>query len=310
MGKKISMAVIRRLPRYYRYLADLLRVDIKRISSKELSERMGITASQIRQDLNCFGGFGQQGYGYNVETLYKEIGKILGVERRFTTIIIGAGNMGNALANYENFKKRGFDLIGIFDISPNRVGQYINGIEIMHMDRLEEFMKTHVVDIAILTVPSHATAEVAEKVAELGVKGIWNFSPQDLKLSHNVVIENVHLSDGLAVLGYRIKEMEEQEQKKRINKIRVPRGTLFYCPRSAQITLPFVLRYRYIQRHSALNMIKQISMKISAGIIRASRKAYSNMGRIMKATAASDATPVLMLCFITTVSFIQSNFGK
>ena len=129
MGKKISMAVIRRLPRYYRYLADLLRVDIKRISSKELSERMGITASQIRQDLNCFGGFGQQGYGYNVETLYKEIGKILGVERRFTTIIIGAGNMGNALANYENFRKRGFDLIGIFDINPNRVVSILMGLK-------------------------------------------------------------------------------------------------------------------------------------------------------------------------------------
>lgn len=203
------MAVIRRLPRYYRYLADLLRVDIKRISSKELSERMGITASQIRQDLNCFGGFGQQGYGYNVETLYKEIGKILGVDRRFTTIIIGAGNMGNALANYTNFQKRGFDLIGIFDVNPNRVGQQINGINILHIDVLEDFMRKNSVDIAILTVPSHVISEIAEKVAELGVKGIWNFSPQDLKLSHDVVVENVHLSDGLAVLGYRIKEQEE-----------------------------------------------------------------------------------------------------
>lgn len=209
MGKKISMAVIRRLPRYYRYLADLLRVDIKRISSKELSERMGITASQIRQDLNCFGGFGQQGYGYNVETLYKEIGKILGVDRRYTTIIIGAGNMGNALANYTNFQKRGFDLIGIFDVNPNRVGQQINGINILHIDVLEDFMRKNSVDIAILTVPSHVISEIAEKVAELGVKGIWNFSPQDLKLSHDVVVENVHLSDGLAVLGYRIKEQEE-----------------------------------------------------------------------------------------------------
>lgn len=209
MGKRISMAVIKRLPRYYRYLSDLLRVEVKRISSKELSERMGITASQIRQDLNCFGGFGQQGYGYNVESLYREIGKILGVERRFTTIIIGAGNMGNALANYANFKKRGFDLIGIFDVNPNRVGEHINGIKILHTDELEDFMKKNTVDIAILTVPSHSISEVAEKVAELGVKGIWNFSPQDLKLSHDVAIENVHLSDGLAVLGYRIKEQEQ-----------------------------------------------------------------------------------------------------
>jgi redox-sensing transcriptional repressor len=209
MGKKVSMAVIKRLPRYYRYLNDLLKVEVKRISSKELSERIGITASQIRQDLNCFGGFGQQGYGYNVETLYNEIGKILGVERRFSTIIIGAGNMGNALANYTNFQKRGFDLIGIFDINYNRIGQKVNGIEILHTDELDDFIKKKNVDIAILTVPSRNISEVAEKVVELGIKGIWNFSPQDLKLSHDVVVENVHLSDGLAVLGYRLKEKEE-----------------------------------------------------------------------------------------------------
>jgi redox-sensing transcriptional repressor len=124
--KKVSMAVIRRLPRYYRYLSDLLSMDIKRISSKELSSRMGITASQIRQDLNCFGGFGQQGYGYNVELLYNEIGNILGVNKEFKTIIIGAGNMGHALAHYDNFKKRGFNIIGIFDINPNVVGTVIN----------------------------------------------------------------------------------------------------------------------------------------------------------------------------------------
>lgn len=204
------MAVIRRLPRYYRYLTDLLKVDIKRISSKELSERMGITASQIRQDLNCFGGFGQQGYGYNIETLYKEIGKILGVDRRFTTIIIGAGNMGNALANYPNFEKRGYDLIGIFDISPLRVGKVINGITIKHTDELENFVKNNKVDIAILTIPSQSVSEIAEKVANLGIRGIWNFSPQDLKLSGNVVVENVHLSDGLMVLGYKLKELDQQ----------------------------------------------------------------------------------------------------
>jgi redox-sensing transcriptional repressor len=208
MGKKVSIAVIRRLPRYYRYLSDLLKADIKRISSKELSERMGITASQIRQDLNCFGGFGQQGYGYNIEILYSEIGKILGVDRRFTTVIIGAGNMGNALANYGNFKKRGYDLIGIFDISPDRVGKVINGLEIMHMDKLDDFIKKNKVDIAILTIPSQNISEVAERVAKLGVKGIWNFSPQDLHLSGNVIVENVHLSDGLMVLGYRIRESE------------------------------------------------------------------------------------------------------
>lgn len=209
MEKKISIAVIRRLPRYFRYLTDLLKVDIKRISSKELSERMGITASQIRQDLNCFGGFGQQGYGYNVESLYREIGKILGVDKRFNTIIIGAGNMGNALANYTNFKRRGYDLIGIFDISSERVGKEINGIKILHLDEMESFTGKNKVDVAILTVPSQNISEVAERVAALGVKGIWNFSPQDLKLSGDVVVENVHLSDGLMVLGYRIREMEQ-----------------------------------------------------------------------------------------------------
>jgi len=209
MEKKISIAVIRRLPRYFRYLTDLLKVDIKRISSKELSERMGITASQIRQDLNCFGGFGQQGYGYNVESLYSEIGKILGVDKRFNTIIIGAGNMGNALANYTNFKRRGYDLIGIFDISSERVGKEINGIKILHLDEMESFTGKNKVDVAILTVPSQNISEVAERVAALGVKGIWNFSPQDLKLSGDVVVENVHLSDGLMVLGYRIREMEQ-----------------------------------------------------------------------------------------------------
>ena len=208
MEKRISTAVIKRLPRYYRYLNDLLKVDIKRISSRELSERMGITASQIRQDLNCFGGFGQQGYGYNVDVLFNEIGKILGIDKRFTTIIIGAGNMGNALANYENFRLRGFDLIGIFDISPDKVGKEIKGIKIMHINSLKDFCGKNDVDIAILTIPSQDISDVAEKVASFGVKGIWNFSPQDLKLSSDVVVENVHLSDSLMVLGYRINQRD------------------------------------------------------------------------------------------------------
>lgn len=202
--KKVSMAVIRRLPRYYRYLSDLLSMDIKRISSKELSSRMGITASQIRQDLNCFGGFGQQGYGYNVELLYNEIGNILGVNKEFKTIIIGAGNMGHALAHYDNFKKRGFNIIGIFDINPNVVGTVINEMEVMHLDTIDDYIAKNKVDIAILTVPHENTREVAERVAKLGVKGLWNFSPMDLKLPYDTVIENVHLSDSLMVLGYKI----------------------------------------------------------------------------------------------------------
>lgn len=204
--KKISIAVIRRLPRYYRYLSDLLKMDITRVSSKELSVRMGITASQIRQDLNCFGGFGQQGYGYNVESLYKEIGNILGVNNKFQTIIIGAGNMGQALAHYGNFEKRGFDIIGIFDVSPNLVGKKINNLDILHLDKIENFVKKTHVDIAVITVPYEQTPAVAERVARLGIRGLWNFSPMDLKLPYNVVIENVHLSDSLMVLGYKMKE--------------------------------------------------------------------------------------------------------
>lgn len=204
--KKISIAVIRRLPRYFRYLSDLIKLDIKRISSKELSERMGITASQIRQDLNCFGGFGQQGYGYNVESLYDEIGKILGIDKHFSCIIIGAGNMGNALANYENFRKRGFDIVGIFDVDKKKIGTTIHGIPVRHMDDLESFLADNKADVAIMTVPSRQVVNAATRVTKLGIKGIWNFSPMDLKLGDDVVVENVHLSDSLMVLGYRLKE--------------------------------------------------------------------------------------------------------
>jgi redox-sensing transcriptional repressor len=206
--KKISMAVIRRLPRYFRYLQDLIKLDIKRISSRELSERMGITASQIRQDLNCFGGFGQQGYGYNVEFLFNEISKILGVDKRFSCVIIGAGNMGTALANYENFKKRGFDILAVFDVDPDKIGSKVNGIDILSMDSLEDFAKNNKVDIAMLTVPNRYVTEVAERVTSSGIKGIWNFSPLELRLENGAVVENVHLSDGLMVLGYRLRSME------------------------------------------------------------------------------------------------------
>lgn len=208
--KKISIAVIRRLPRYFRYLSDLIKLGIKRISSKELSQRMDITASQIRQDLNCFGGFGQQGYGYNVELLYEEVGKILGTDKGFKCIIVGAGNMGNAIANYENFKNRGFEMIGIFDVDPKKIGTVINNIKVLHLDDLDDFVKNHHVDIAILTVPNKHVVGVANKIKDLGIKGIWNFTPTDLKLGDEVVVENVHLSDSLMVLGYKLKEKESE----------------------------------------------------------------------------------------------------
>jgi redox-sensing transcriptional repressor len=211
--KKVSIAVIRRLPRYYRYLADLLQLNITRISSKELSERMGITASQIRQDLNCFGGFGQQGYGYNVQDLYEEIGNILGVNKIFKTIIVGAGNMGRALANYRNFEKRGVHIVGIFDIDPKLIGQKIKGVPISHMDEMDEFIKKNGIDIAILTVPYEQTASIADRIARLGVKGLWNFSPMDLRLPYDVIIENVHLSDSIMVLGYKINKKKDADNQ-------------------------------------------------------------------------------------------------
>lgn len=202
--KKVSDAVIKRLPRYFRYLADLKDNNVLRISSKALSEKMGFTASQIRQDLSCFGGFGQQGYGYNVEFLYNELRKILGVNQRFNIIIIGAGNLGQAIANHSNFKKRGYFLKGIFDIEKDLIGGSIDGVEIMDMSKLEGFLKDTTVDIAVLTVPRDVTCHVAKDIIKLGIKGIWNFSATDIKVPEDVVVENVHLSDSLMVLGYKI----------------------------------------------------------------------------------------------------------
>lgn len=209
--KKVSIAVVKRLPRYYRYLYDLLKENVTRISSKELSQNMGITASQIRQDLNCFGGFGQQGYGYNVHVLYNEIGNILGANKNYQAIIIGAGNMGRALANYRNFEKRGYEINGIFDVDMNVIGQKINGIVVMPIDKMDDFIKNNNTQIAILTVPHEYTKDVAERAAKAGIKALWNFSAIDLQIP-DVVVENVHLSDSLMVLGYRLKEATEENE--------------------------------------------------------------------------------------------------
>lgn len=204
--KKISTAVIRRLPRYYRYLGDLLAKDVVRISSRELSQRMGITASQIRQDLNNFGGFGQQGYGYNVEHLYEEMGKILGLDNNYNIIIIGAGNLGQALANYTKFEKRGFTVKGLFDVNPRLVGMSIRGIEILDIDLIQEFVKKEHVDVAVLTLPKNKAIPIANNLVEWGIEAIWNFAPVDLSLPEHVVVENVHLLDSLMTLSYNLKE--------------------------------------------------------------------------------------------------------
>ena len=212
--KKISMAVVRRLPRYYRYLGELLQKGVGKISSRELSEKMNVTASQIRQDLNNFGGFGQQGYGYNVEYLYNEIGKILGLHQNYKMIIVGVGNLGQAIANSNSFSKRGFKLVGLFDVNPKLIGMSIHGVEVMDVDCMEQFVKENGVDIAILTMPKTRVKETAENLAKWGIKGLWNFSPVDLIVPDTVQIENVHLSHSLMTLAYMINEAEEERKKK------------------------------------------------------------------------------------------------
>lgn len=204
--KKVPTVVVKRLPRYYRYLGELLNQNIKRISSNALSQKMNVTASQIRQDFNYFGGFGQQGYGYNVEYLYNEIGDILGLNDGDTTIIVGAGNLGRALANHDAFEKRGFKLIGIFDNNSSVIGTEINGIRVMHIDELDSFMKKNRVDIGILTVPHEAVHETAERLADNGIKGLLNFSYTELEIAKDIAIENVHLSDPMMTLSYKIKQ--------------------------------------------------------------------------------------------------------
>jgi len=204
MGKEISQAVIRRMPRYYRYLGELLDAGVERISSNDLSKRMHVTASQIRQDLNNFGGFGQQGYGYNVKFLHTEIGKILGLNETHNVVVIGAGHLGQAIANYSNFSGLGFEITGLFDVNPDVVGKEINGVKVHHIDELSTFAKDHPIEIAALTLPRSQAEKTAKKLAEIGVKGIWNFALVDLDELEDVTVENVHLSDTLMQLSYNI----------------------------------------------------------------------------------------------------------
>lgn len=206
-AKPISQAVIRRLPRYYRFLGELLKSGVVRISSRELSEKMGLTASQIRQDLNCFGGFGQQGYGYNIAELHEEIGKILGLDKLSDAILIGAGNLGRAVANHMDFGSRGFRLIGIFDQDPHLIGQRIKGIEVMDTDQIEPFCQAYHPVAAVLCIPKTATKDLSDRLIALGIKGFWNFSHYDLLDRHKgIVVENVHMSDSLMTLSYELNE--------------------------------------------------------------------------------------------------------
>lgn len=192
------------MPRYYRFLGELEKQGFIRISSRELSEKMGLTASQIRQDFNCFGGFGQQGYGYNVGELRSTIGEILGINERNRTILIGAGNLGIAIASHIDFSIRGFDLIGIFDSDPEKTGRIISGISVFHTESIERFCKKENPVCAVLCIPKTAAQEIADRLVTLGIKGFWNFSHYDLKLNRggSIVVENVHLADSLMTLAY------------------------------------------------------------------------------------------------------------
>lgn len=207
--REISRAVIRRLPRYYRYLGELLENGVERISSNDLSKRMKVTASQIRQDLNNFGGFGQQGYGYNVKYLYTEIGKILGLEEDHNIIIIGAGNLGQALANYASFERNGFILKSLFDVNPRLEGVTIRGIPVRMLDELEGYLQENDIEIAALTLPKSKAEEVADVLVANGIKAIWNFAHTDLTLPKDVIVESVHLADSLMKLSYNISQHNE-----------------------------------------------------------------------------------------------------
>ena len=209
-AKQISTAVIKRLPRYYRYLGELLEDNVERISSNDLSKKMRVTASQIRQDLNNFGGFGQQGYGYNVKYLYTEIGKILGLDTVHPMVIVGAGNLGQALANYVEFEKRGFKLVGIFDVNPVLEGIAVRGIEIQMISDLPFFLKENNVEIAILTLPKNKAIDMADILIENGIKAIWNFAHVDLDTPDGVIVENVHLSESLMTLSYNLSQYRQE----------------------------------------------------------------------------------------------------
>lgn len=209
---EISSSVIKRLPRYYRFIGELIKQGIVRSSSGELAEKMSLTASQIRQDLNCFGGFGQQGYGYNLVELRTEIGKILGIDRGYKAVLFGAGNLGKAIASHMDFGEYGWELIGIFDSDLRKENERVADLSVMHISRMEGFITENKPEIAILCIPKAAAQEYADKLVSLGIKAFWNFSHYDLKVSHkNIVVQNVHLGDSIMTLSYGLTTFEDEE---------------------------------------------------------------------------------------------------
>ncbi len=207
----VSPAVIKRLPRYFRYLREIIRMGKTRVSSAELSKMMNVTASQIRQDLNCFGGFGQQGYGYNVNYLYAKICDLLGVGCGFRAVVVGAGNLGSALVGSPMFEKRGVDVVAMFDVSPAIIGKTIGGVTVYSMDKLETLCEEFFADIVILTLPKEHAEEVSERLCKTKIKGIWNFTGKELVLENDIVLVNEHIGDSLMTLCYEIARNEEEK---------------------------------------------------------------------------------------------------
>lgn len=211
--ENVSLSVVRRLPRYHRFLKELLASGTVRISSGDLSAKMGLTASQIRQDLNCFGGFGQQGYGYNVKDLYEEIGKILGFDKRRKAVLLGAGNLGRAIALHMDFSSRGFELLAIFDSNPALVGMDVCGVTVSDCANLEAFCRMIRPDVAILCIPKEAARSLAGTLVDCGIRGFWNFSHYDMALDYpGIAVENVHLGDSLSTLCFRVNELEKSKE--------------------------------------------------------------------------------------------------
>ncbi len=210
--QNVSMSVIRRLPRYYRFLNELGKKGVTRVSSKELSEKMGFTASQIRQDFNCFGGFGQQGYGYNASQLCGEIEKILGIQKRHPCILVGAGNLGKAIARHMPFEQLGFTLIGVFDTAPNVIGGKISGHEILDYAGIQAFYQENSPLMAILCIPQVYVEAVSDELYRLGIRSFWNFTHYDITMKHpDAIVENVHMNDSLMTLSYKLAQAEQNK---------------------------------------------------------------------------------------------------
>jgi redox-sensing transcriptional repressor len=209
-GIHVSDVVVRRLPLYYRQLETLERAGVNRISSKELGQQMGLTASQIRQDINFFGTFGQQGYGYNVSDLKKHLGEILGLDKDYNMAVVGVGNIGHAIVNYQSFQVRGFKIAGLFDKSDALVGSQVNGITVLHVDHLEEFLSSNAVDIGVICTTRDSAQKIADIMVKSGIKAIWNFAPVSIVVPADVAINHVHLTDSLLVLSYKLKHSTEE----------------------------------------------------------------------------------------------------